>query len=70
MVGLSSSIWFWLIDPIQLFYSWSTIPKKSNGFQYDYKGDEYYGWITMNQYRKLTKFTPQNRSVDSTAFLF
>ena len=32
--------------------------------------DEYCGWIIMNRYRKLTKYTPQNRSVDSTAFLF
>ena len=40
MVGLSSSIWFWMIDPIQSFYSWSTIPKKSNGIQYDNKTDE------------------------------
>ena len=41
-----------------------------NGIQYDYKTDEYCGWIIMNQYRKLTKYTPQNRSVDSTAYLF
>ena len=60
-----------LIDrsyPIILFMINNT--KEINAIQYDYKTYEYYGWIIMNRYRKLTKYTPQNRLVDSTAFLF
>ena len=44
--------------------------KEINGIQYDLKLKFNVDEKIMNRYRKLTKYTPQNRSVDSTAFLF
>ena len=60
-----------LIDrsyPIILFMINNT--KEINGIQYDLILMNNVDEKIMNRYRKLTKYTPQNRSVDSTAFLF